>query len=87
MSFSHAKNDHMNSPKPIHDAAELIEFICQQGCTVVRKHIEILIHSEQNSNASPLPEIFQQTNKEQQKKILDELITIMAVYDNKDCGN
>ena len=66
------------------DTQELIERICEQGCTVVRQHIEALINIEKNHSIK-LPKLLQTTNHTQQKKILDELITIMAVYDNKDC--
>lgn len=65
-------------------AHDLVERICEQGCTVVRQHIETLINAEKN-NAIDLPKLLTQTNKVQQKQILDELISVMAVYDNKDC--
>lgn len=65
-------------------AHDLVERICEQGCTVVRQHIEILINNEKDNSVS-LPRVLAQTNKAQQKMILDELMTIMAVYDNKDC--
>ena len=76
---------HMNSQKHDDEIPVLIEKICQQGCTVVRQHIETLINLEQQDLSKPLPTLLQKTNKSQQKEILNELLTIMAVYDNSDC--
>jgi len=74
----------MNSQNPEHDTQDLIERICTQGCTTTRQYIEQLINHEKKLSTS-LPDLLKQTSKIQQKEILDELITIMAVYDNKDC--
>ncbi len=74
----------MNNQTPATDTHELVERICEQGCTTVRQHIEKLINAEKNNSVS-LPKLLAQTSKIQRKNILDELIAIMAVYDNKDC--
>ena len=77
-----------------------IEHICQQGCSVVRQYIkalEIKTHSQEtkDSDSKPtaelapdlLPELLRDTTLSQQQDILEELKTIMAVYDNKNCDN
>ena len=74
----------MNSQKSTPDIQELIEKICIQGCTITRQYIENLINFEK-VNTKPLPKLLNETSNAQQKEILDELINIMAVYDNKDC--
>ncbi len=61
---------------------DYIEQICQQGCNVVRQHIELL----EQAAAGHAPELLQETDKMQQQEILKELKAIMAVYDNKDCS-
>jgi len=61
---------------------DYIEHICQQGCSVVRLHIESLEHATSN----PPVELPQGMDKTQQQEILKELKAIMAVYDNKDCS-
>jgi len=61
---------------------DYIEQICQQGCGIVRQHIEAL---EQATPNQPL-KLLQGINKTQQQEILRELKAIMAVYDNKDCS-
>jgi len=74
----------MNSQKSTPDIQELVEKICIQGCTITRQYIENLINFEKD-NTQSLPTLLNETNHAQQKEILDELINIMAVYDNKDC--
>lgn len=67
-----------------------IEHICEQGCTVVRQHIDSLESRQFNDSqqaSAPLPEALRETTGRQQQEILDELKTIMAVYDNKDCND
>lgn len=61
---------------------DYIEQICQQGCDIVRQHIESLEQAMSNNTT----ELLQKTNKTQQQEILKELKAIMAVYDNKDCN-
>ncbi|VAW97146.1 hypothetical protein MNBD_GAMMA23-1283 [hydrothermal vent metagenome] len=61
---------------------DYVEQICQQGCDIVRQHIEAL----EQATPSPSLELLQGLNKAQQQEILKELKAIMAVYDNKDCS-
>ena len=65
-----------------------VEQICEQGCSTVREHIEILSLLQQEPrihHTNNLPELLKQTSPLQQQEILQELKTIMAVYDDKDC--
>jgi len=75
----------MNPQLPNDKTHHLVERICEQGCTVVRQHIESLIKIEQQDSLISLPQLLTNTSPAEQKAVLDELITIMAVYDNKDC--
>lgn len=53
---------------------ECIEFICAQGCTVVR---EVIVQLEKKQNISEL----QYLQEEQKQSVLTELKSIMSVYD------
>lgn len=69
-----------------------IELICQQGCSVVRQYIEALdVKTEHKETHSPdskqISDLFKETTETQQLEILEELKTIMAVYDDKDCND
>jgi len=63
-----------------------IETICEQGCTIVRQTMES-IESNQTSGSAHISDLLEDTTEAQQQKILEELKTIMAVYDDKDCSD
>ncbi len=67
---------------PSKKTQDYVEQICQQGCNAVRQYIE----SIESATPSRPSELFAQADKTQQREILKELKTIMAVYDNKDCS-
>ena len=74
-----------DSNKPLDST---LEQICEQGCSTVREHIEILSLLQQDPrihHSNSLPELLKNTSSNQQQEILQELKTIMAVYDDKDC--
>jgi len=56
---------------------QCIELICQQGCTVVR---EVIVKLEQKKDVAELNHL----NDEQKQSVLNELKTIMSVYDQED---
>ena len=67
---------------------DTVEQICEQGCSIVREHIEILSLMQQDPrthSSTSLPALLMQTAPEQQQEILKELQTIMAVYDDRNC--
>lgn len=73
-----------------------IELICEQGCTVVRKYIEVLEvkkqylemkDSDSYQTSDLLPDLLGETTLTQRQEILEELKTIMAVYDDKGCND
>ena len=75
-------------PAPIQSGQNIqktIETICAQGCTIVRQTIES-IESNQTSHSTHISDLLEETTDTQQQEILEELKTIMAVYDNKDCN-
>ena len=85
-------------PAPQHDknTQAKIELICEQGCTVVRKYIEVLEvkkqylemkGSDSYQTSDLLPDLLGETTLTQRQEILDELKAIMAVYDNKGCND
>jgi len=82
-------------PAPQHDKSTQakIEHICQQGCSMVRQTIEALEIDHSSSEQKPdlrldfLPDLIRETTATQQQEILEELKTIMAVYDNKNCND
>ncbi|MBN4080308.1 hypothetical protein JYT31_01455 [Beggiatoa alba] len=53
----------------IKNTQDHVEQICQQGCTFAKQQIKLLIDS----------------SDPQQQEILEELKSLMAVYDDKDC--
>ena len=83
-------NNKPESVSPVNSTADTVEQICEQGCNVVREHIEILSLMQQDprTHISPsLPTLLMQTAPEQQQEILKELQNIMAVYDDRNCGD
>ena len=73
-----------------------VELICEQGCTVVRKYIEVLEVKKQYlemkdsdlyQTSDLLPDLLGETTLAQRQEILDELKTIMSVYDDKGCSD
>ncbi len=75
---------------PVNNTHDTVEQICEQGCSVVREHIEILSLLQQDPrthHTASLPTLLMQIAPKQQQEILKELQTIMAVYDDKDCDD